>query len=247
MNTKILTLLLAVTFASVTHDARSQARSTKSAQQLWLGYLTTTRLNDRYALWNDFHFVPKGFFVARTGITRHIKRVNLTAGYAFLLLPSPTNTSELKRKEHRPWAQLDYALPVSKSIVLIQRYRYEARFKQDIVSESLVDTYTFSNRVRYLAGLRKNFKVKEGTPYTPFVFVADEVLLNFGKHITYNTFDQNRIILSLGVQTGSMQFQTGYMSRFVQTGPSKFTNNNTLFFWVYHNIGFKKQAPKVIK
>lgn len=199
-------------------------------QQVWLSYVTSIKISKHYAVWNDFHYVPDGFFVARTGLTHTSKYINITAGYAFLLLPVSLENLKLERKENRPWAQIVFALPVNGSVTLSQRIRYDARFKQDVYRGELQDEFSFTNRIRFLTAIKKSFLPDR--KYTPFVAVSDEVLLNFGKNVSYNTFDQNRIMFSVGLQHGRTQYQTGFMNRFVQTGVSQYISNNTLVFWV---------------
>lgn len=227
--------------AASTTATFAQTKSIKNAEQVWFGYLSSTRLNARYSWWNDFHYVPQGFFVARTGLTRHIKNVNVTAGYAFLLLPAYPGSSQLLRNEHRPWAELNFSLPVSQSIQFIQRYRYEARFKQNVRDSAVTDGYTFTNRARLFLGLRKNFKLHDRPQITPFILVADELMVNFGDRVTYNAFDQNRLLISLGIQKGNTQYQLSYMNRFVQTGVSEFTENRTICFWVTQKFSLQKR------
>ena len=219
----------------------AQPKNVKSVQQVWLGYMSSTRVSNHYSWWNDIHYVPQGFFVARTGLTRHIKSVNVTAGYAFLLLPTYAGNSRLQRKEQRPWAEIFFTLPVNKSIQFIQRYRYEARFKENIKDSMVTDGYTFTNRARLFLGLRKNFTLSEGAKITPFILVADELLINFGNQVTYNTFDQNRILVSFGIQKGNTQYQVSYMNRFVQTGVSEFTENQMLCFWITQKFSWQKR------
>lgn len=237
-----LSLLLSISVTCI--SGFSQTKDVNDVKQVWLGYMSSTRLSQHYSWWNDFHFVPQGFFVARTGITRHIKSVNLTAGYAYLLLPTYSGSS-LQRKEHRPWAEIFYTLPVNKSVQFIQRYRYEARFKENVKDSMVTNGYSFTNRARLFFGLRKNFKWNESAKITPFILVADELLVNFGANVTYNTFDQNRILVSIGLQKGNTQYQLGYMNRFVQTGVSEFSNNNTICIWVTQKFSLqKKHSPR---
>jgi hypothetical protein len=70
----------------------------------------------------------------------------------------------------------------------------------------------------------------------PFLGISDEVLFNAGKNLTFNHFDQNRVSLMIGTQYKSLQIQTGYMNRFVKTGPQAFTQNHTLVIWITHTI-----------
>ncbi|MCU0383365.1 MAG: hypothetical protein MUF68_04790, partial [Cyclobacteriaceae bacterium] len=70
-----------------TENLAQQNKSIKTQQQFWLGYMTSTQITERIAIWNDFHFVPKGFWVARTGLTRQWQNTSVTGGFAYLGLP----------------------------------------------------------------------------------------------------------------------------------------------------------------
>lgn len=244
MNKLIIFLSLILTWLVCAPRANGQAKSVREVQQIWLGYMSSTKLSSSYSWWNDFHYVPQGFFVARTGITRQIKSVNLTGGYAYLLLPTYPGNTQLQRIEHRPWAEIFYTLPINKSIQFIHRYRYEARFKENVKDSMVAEGYAFNNRIRLFFGLRKNFTLHDNPKITPFILVADELLVNFGRQITYNTFDQNRVLISLGIQEGNTQYQLSYMNRLLNTGVSEFTENQTLCIWVTQKFSLQKRSNK---
>ncbi|MFN5169194.1 MAG: DUF2490 domain-containing protein [Cyclobacteriaceae bacterium] len=233
---KRVCFLLTCVVTMVAHTGLAQ-KQVVTQNQIWFGYMTSTRLSTRYAWWNDTHLVPSGFFVLRTGLTRNWENASLTAGYAFLLLPKSPQDLSLERKEHRPWAQLQGTFPLANGFSLTQRIRYDARFRQRVVGDEFLDEYSFVNRVRFMISIRKFIRVSDGSKWRPFVSLNNEILVNFGKEVTFNSFDQNRISLMLGVQRANLQWQVGYMSRFVQVLPQQFINNNTLVVWVTHRFG----------
>jgi hypothetical protein len=201
--------------------------------------MTSVQISKNYSLWNDFHFVPDGFGVVRTGLTRHLNKGSFTGGLARLWLPAPEVGAGLLRTEWRPWAQLQFVLPIDSRFSLTQRIRYDARFRQ-MISRGLLqeDSFVFNHRVRWLVSFRRNLgDAIRG--WQPFASLNNEVLLNFGMNITYNTFDQNRVSLMAGAQHKNLQVQLGYMSRFVQTGERQFAHNHTLVVWITQ--GFNAQ------
>ncbi|MFN8692165.1 MAG: DUF2490 domain-containing protein, partial [Cyclobacteriaceae bacterium] len=183
------------------------------------------------------HLVPHGFFVLRTGLTRNFQPASITAGYAYLLLPLSAENQSLKRKEHRPWAQIQATFPLPNGFSVSNRIRYDARFRQTVSNGELSDGYSFVNRLRLLISVRKSINVPDQAAWKPFVSLNEELLVNFGKEVTFNSFDQNRISLMVGASRANVQLQIGYMSRFVQTGYQLFVNNHTLVMWVTHRIG----------
>lgn len=212
-------------------SALAQTKSVKHQDQYWIGYMTTTTLSHKYGWWNDAHLVPGGFGIVRTGLMRYLGPAHFTVGYAFLWLPTTPNNTKLSRHEQRPWAQLMMTLPIAPQYTLTQRIRYEARYRENVVAGEVVDGYTFNNRLRFFTAIRKNFGNGQQA-WVPFVTVNDEVLINLGSRVVSNTFDQNRVAVAFGLQHGRIQYQLGYMNRFVQTGVGQYTANHTLTWMV---------------
>ncbi len=235
-------LLAITTIALMFHgfDSRSQQRTVQQNNQYWLGYMTSATLNGKYALWNDFHLVPEGFALVRTGLTRNFTNASVTGGYAFLWLPSGA-ANELKRHEHRPWGQVQFTVPTGRRTVFIQRIRYDARFRQNMTAGEPDDGFSLTHRVRALSILKYSFGRNENT-LRPYVSLSDEILINFGNEVTYNTFDQNRLSIAVGVQAPRIQYQLGLMNRYVQTGPATFALNHTIVVWVTQKFDFRRKA-----
>jgi hypothetical protein len=212
--------------------------------QVWVGYMTSGKISERYSLWNDFHYVPESFGIIRTGFTRHLSTTAaVTAGYAYLWLSPKTGVTELNRNEHRPWGQLQLNLPVAETWSFTHRLRYDARFRENVSNGEITEGYTFNHRVRILLSIKKTIGNNPERKLTPYLSLSNETLLNFGNEVV-TTFDQNRLSLSFGLQRKQIQYQIGYMNRFVQTGPSNYTLNRTLVFWVIQKFDFKKIVSK---
>ncbi|MGF1636994.1 MAG: DUF2490 domain-containing protein [Cyclobacteriaceae bacterium] len=221
------------------NTAAAQQKEVTEQFQSWVGYMTSTRITEKFSWWNDFHYVPGGFFVARTGLTYHFpQRVNITGGYGFLELPTGSIGKELKRREHRPWGQLVVSNPISDNWSNTMRIRYDARFRKNIENGEIVDGYTFNHRLRMMASFRKQFpQLKPKDDWMPFLSLADEILINFGKNIVYNHLDQNRVTVTLGMQHKSLTMQVGYMNRFVQLASgNQFIMNHTAVLWMTHSF-----------
>lgn len=220
------------------------ARELAHQPQLWLGYMTQTRVSDRASLWNDAHFVPSSFYIVRTGATVHpTESTALTAGYAYLGLPAGSLTRDFKRTEHRPWGQGVYSGAVTDGIRIVQRFRYDARFRRNVADGALADGFGLTHRLRFLVTLRFDVdRLSFGGGWTPFVSVGDEVLLNFGRDIVYNHMDQNRATAMIGAARRGVTVQAGYMNRLVQlpTG-HQLVMNHTAVLWVFHTIDARRR------
>ena len=220
----------------------AQTRHVQSNNQFWLGYMTSATIAEKYSVWNDFHLVPEGFCVVRTGLTRHFTNASITGGYAFLWLPPGSGKTSLTRLEHRPWGQIQFNTRLSEKSTLTQRIRYDARFREKVIDGHIVDGFGFNHRVRFLVSIRKMFLTDAIKSAKPYISVSDEVLLNFGKEVSFNTFDQNRLSVAFGLQTSNTQYQLGFMNRFVQTGPDRYTLNHTVVFWITQKFDLRKAS-----
>lgn len=221
-----------------------QGKTVTDRRLPWGAYMTSTRISDNYSFWNDFHYLHETFGVARTGLTRHFERTNITTGYAHVWLTPGSGKTSLTRNEHRPWGQVQFILPVSGTYTLSQRFRYDARFRQKVALGETINGYNFNHRLRFQMVLRRNLPVVFEGKVIPFLALGNEVLLNFGKEITHNTFDQNRASIAFGLQQQRKQIQVGYMNRFAQSGaPGNYLQDHVLMVWVTQSFDFRK--PKL--
>jgi hypothetical protein len=218
---KILVSILVLLAISLTTSA--QTKTTTSREQLWLAYFNQTRVTDKFGFWLDVQQRQTGDFVdrpfqllLRPAVTWYAKdnfRVNL--GYAFIN-HFPAEGNETSQPEHRIWEQVWFSQKLP-NLTMLQWLRFEQRFIRKIANDELVDGYTRANRLRYNIGLSIPLKGKELKPGTPFVSVSNELFINFGKNVVYNTFDQNRLFLGLGYQiTSGMNLQGGYLNAYQQ-------------------------------
>ncbi len=229
-------------------SGRSYAQSQKNVThtyQTWLGYMTSAAFSDKWSLWNDAHFVfNNGFFIYRTGLTYNFPKAAITGGYAYARLPIGGDGKGLSRQEHRPWAQLVFNIPLAHNFSLTERVRYDARFRQNVANGHTTSGYNFVNRVRFQINLRKSFPQWSFHGNEPFTAIADEVLVNFGKNVVNNSFDQNRISLMVGLKRKNIQYMLGYMNRYVESANGHdYTSNNTLCLWVIQKFSFRKNKP----
>jgi hypothetical protein len=125
------------------------------------------------------------------------------------------------------------------------RIRNEQRFFNTIESgESLDDNYVV-NRVRLLMSVNVPFKKGGRTSF----MIADEVHLNFGKTIVYNTFNQNRFTIGINHKiSAKWRFDTGYMMVYQQTAAGNVYNlNHTFRLFFYGNFDFRKDKSRKLE
>ncbi|MEM9328111.1 MAG: DUF2490 domain-containing protein, partial [Bacteroidota bacterium] len=128
---------------------------------------------------------------------------------------------------------------------LLLRLRNEQRFFNTVENgESLNDDY-LEHRVRML--LSVSVPIKKGGNTS--VMLADEIHLNFGKDIVFNTFNQNRLTLGIRHKLNSQwSFDTGYMMVFQQSAAGFiYTINHTFRLFFYGNFDFRKDKSKQLE
>jgi len=199
-------------------------------------------------MWVDVHyrmtdnFVDRPFqFLFRPAVTYFIKdNLRLNAGYT-LVEHFPAKGLSTTRTEHRAWQQVWWNQKYSR-LSTLQWLRLEQRFNQKVANDVKVGGYAYTFRARYNFSFFIPLKGRELAPKTPFVALTNEVFLNFGKNVVYNTFDQNRLFVGFGYQfTSHLNAQLGYMNVYQQeaAGNSYFSSHAIRLF-VFHSLDLRK-------
>lgn len=230
-------------------DVLAQEKTVTNVEQAWFGYFNQTRFTERSGLWFDPQLRLTDNFVDRAGIS--ILRagyiyflndnVRLTAGYGYITAYS--DSDEVPNiPEHRPWQQIQW-FDKRKHFSMMQYVRLEERFRRKSTGTELLDDYLFTYRFRYNIAFTIPLKAGGVQPKTPFAFVNNEILINAGKKVMNNYFDQNRFFAGIGYQfTPTLNAQVGYLNVFVsQPAPYTFTNVHAIRFFVFHNLDLRKE------
>ena len=223
----------------------AQEKQVDTDSQVWTAAFGNIRFSDANSLFVDLHYVGHSFAVTRAGIVYHLSNdIAATAGFARLWLTVPgSGHDRLERHEHRPWAQVFVRSPLPGNFSMTHRLRYDLRFRERVANGEVRQGYNFNHRLRLQETVQLNLPWLKLGKVTPYVVLADEVLLNFGEEVVYNTFDQNRLSLMVGGQLRSIRLQTGYMNRFVQSAaaPGRYSNIHTLVIWLFYNLDIRRQ------
>ena len=249
MSQRIITLLFLIIPCSVFAQTPPPEKEIHNREQLWLGYFNQTRLSKRWGFWLDVHyrrtdkFVERPFqFLVRPAVTFYIKdNLRANAGYAFVN-HFPAEGLETSRPENRFWQQIWWNQKYS-SFTTLQWLRFEQRFVRKLANDELQDGYNFNYRLRYNISFFIPLKGKEMAAHVPFAAIIDEVFLNFGERIVYNTFDQNRFFLGIGYMfTAHLNAQLGYMHVFQQeSSGASYWSTHAIRFFVFHTLDFRKE------
>ena len=228
-------------------------KQTTSVQQMWFSYNNQTRLSDRWGLWGDFHLRTKQDFfdslstgIARVGLMYYLKdNTKLTAGYAYVNHFPAGAHADISRPEHRPWQQVQW-LNRYPRLRMMQYLRMEERFLRKIKdNDELAEGYDFNYRVRYNIMLNFAFNKTPFSPKSISYVINNELHLNFGKEIIYNTFDQNRLFFGFHYHTNSHDFlQFGYMYLYQQLAAgNKYRYIHAIRISFFQNLDLRKKEP----
>lgn len=208
-------------------NSTNAQKSVLQQQQLWYACYNTLVFNKQWQLLTDVqerHFInptQQHQFLMRTHL--HYRTPNgwsIGAGGSLFIVGNaiPRNGKNLMVPELRPHIEFNHKTQ-SGLLGISHRYRFEARFFHNTTGSELAEGYTFGNfRARYRLGVEWPVKFASNTGLPLKLKLADEVHLNFGGNITYNTFDQNRIYLGLACDflPDVLTLETGYLNWFQQ-------------------------------
>ena len=247
-------LLVLTTFLLLTALPSWAQKQYVREQQLWLGVFNQTRFSQRWGTWTDLHLRLHDQFVgdlfqglARVGLTYYLTDdVRLTGGYAYVH-HFPDGARTVGQPEHRPWQQVQWFTKFPKAR-LMQWVRLEERFRQQVVNnEDLGSDYNFNCRVRYNTALFLPLTSKGFEPGGLQFLLNEEVMVNFGKEIRYNYFDQNRLFAGLVYQINKhAQIQGGYMHLFQQLpAGTTYRDQHTIRVFYFHNLDLRPSAAPI--
>lgn len=224
----------------------AQDKVTEHREMTWLGYFNQTRFANRSGVWADVHLRLNDNFLnethailGRIGYIHYFTdRTRLVVGYAYQ--EQPGHFGRATQIEHRPWQQIQW-MEKKRWFNMLQWIRLEQRFRKT----SQENEFQFSNhRIRYNLALTIPVNRKEVGDNTFFVFMNDEVFVNFGKQVVNNYFDQNRFFLGVGYHfTSHLNAQVGYMNVFQQLpAGNRYVSSDAIRLFVFHNIDFRRDA-----
>ena len=227
----------------------AQEKNVEHLEQTWFAYFNQTRLTEKSGIWLDLHARFSGNYmddlaqtIARIGYTYYLSdQTRLTAGYGYVTQYGLSSDAP-DVPEHRPWQQIQW-FEKKNWLSIMQYLRLEERFRREVADGELTSEYSFNYRVRYNMALTIPLKGKQVVAKTPFIFLNDELHINFGKEITNNYFDQNRLFIGIGYQfTSQLNAQIGYLNVFQQMSqPYTFRNADAIRLFVFHNLDFRSK------
>lgn len=220
----------------------------------WLMYFGTHKFANRWgvhleAQWrrSDWAASPQQLLL-RTGINYHISpQATATAGYAFIeTYPYGDYPARSTYPEHRLWEQMQFRNQVG-WFEMINRFRLEQRWMHLPVQAAngryAPGDAVYQNRFRVFNRFSIPFKGNEIIDHSWYATAYHELMLNFGRTVGFNVFDQNRAYLAIGYKLPLLgRLEVGYLHQHILKGDGiKVENNHTLQIGLSSTIEFRRR------
>ena len=239
---------LFIGFLAISINCHAQKIVNRSNQQ-WLQYYTQIKLSEKLLLMSDIGFRTKGDIqdwsqiTSRTGVAYPIgKNLQGVSGIACFTAFNDSKTSII---EIRPYQEINSTIKF-KSLTLQNRFRIEARSFQNKTNAANPTSFNF--RLRYRLYFTLPFiKLSSKNPdFKLLLNFGNELFINLGKEIIYNTFDNNRILIGPALQINK-QLNIGltYCYQFGQrSSASTYESSNIFWLGITQKFGFKEKVKE---
>jgi hypothetical protein len=250
-------LMLIVAPGTAASQSVANERVWRTNTNSWFAYEGEHEVRGRFGLWLDAALRRADIVedpqqvVVRPGVTWELMpRVKVAAGYAYSRiypygeLPEPTEIPE-----HRSWQQLS----LEHEALLGQwqhRFRVEQRWEGEPIvlpsDEVGVSGWKYKNRLRYQARFTMPVLAPLGIKRGPYLTLADEVFIGFGRNVELNVFEQNRASLAIGYSLGrAARFEAGYLHQILlKPNGRDVEGNHTILFRAVSEASFKPKPTR---
>lgn len=241
--TYALFLLLAANFLNAQTE-KNVAHQTL----LWTRYYNILTVNNKWSIHSEFdnriflNPVEQNLFETRIqGRYKINKDFEVGAGFALFSVSTqvPEITTDFNVPEYRGQQDISWKKE-HKNFTIMQRFQVEERFFHNADKLVLLPGTTFYWRFRYRLQGEFYFWKKENQYLKAIVY--DELMINAGEKIIKNTFDQNRIYVSLqyGINKNSA-LELGYLNSYQQRSSGvDYFNRDIIRFTFFHKINLQK-------
>ncbi len=230
--------------------AQQNEKNITSQAFLWVRYYPKFVLGDHW----EFHAEieeRRSLFPDRQQV-RLLPRVQLYyllgdaftfgTGISYFLqsLPAdPEQAVEVVRPEWRPHQEINHKTKAGK-LGIAHRYRFEERYFRKMEGNQLTDGYDFNFRARYQLQLQYPLIRKDVKKGALDIKMYDEIMLNLGKQVVYNTFDQNRLGMALNYGIlENLQLQFDFFHWFQQRNSGiDYISQYISRFTIFHTMDF---------
>ncbi|HZX74546.1 MAG TPA: DUF2490 domain-containing protein [Cyclobacteriaceae bacterium] len=215
----------------------------------WFQYFNQFRFSKKLTLFSDVSirstdkFAELSQFTFRTGIGYPVTS-KLTAVTGFACFTTYAGNYSLGRIEFRPYQDVNLMQLLGK-VSLSHRFRAEARYFKTISDGAIIasgSSFNFRFRYRLFCAIPIAKLSVTNSSRRLLLNVGDEIFINAGKQITYNTFDNNRFILGSTVELNpNLSFTLNYMYQYGHRNADGLYESSDIFaFVIAQRVALKK-------
>jgi hypothetical protein len=211
----------------------------------WYSFFTTVKVAPKVSFHGDFQYRRDDYVVKdlqnllRVGINYQLHpRITTRVGYAhaetFAYGDIPLNSLGRQFSENRTFEAITITDKINK-VDLSHRFMLEQRWvgRYSTAAAKTEDLFPLTNRLRYMLRAQLPLKGTSIANKTPYVVAFQEILIQFGKNVGENIFDQNRLCLLLGYRfNNNYRLEAGVINQNVLFG-REVDNRNVM----QYNIG----------
>jgi hypothetical protein len=227
-----------------------RVREIQTQNHTWTSVNSQIRLTDKFGVTADIHLrrtdflSSNSFFLLRVGGMYYVnKQLSLGVAYGHMWLANQSGATELFSNENRLHQHIGFNQKLGK-VQINQRLRIEERWIQKVKNFIPIDEIRYTTRFRYQLTL--NIPVSSN-PKLPSLALSDELMMQTGKDIIYNNFDQNRLFAGIRQQVSpALAFDFGYMHVWQQRlSGYQYNRNHTIRLFFYWQPDFRKKKTEV--
>jgi hypothetical protein len=223
--------------------AVAQEKTIVKTNQQWIHYFLQLKLSEPWTLVADGSYRWRNGFEERTQyVLRLMTNFRITpalmigGGMAYSATYGPDGVN---RVEFRPFQDLSLRTEF-RYFELIQRFRMEERFTNPAGDGRILTPNTFKFRFRYaLSANVPLFSLSKINPEKSVaITIGDEILLNAGKSVITNVFDQNRFFIGPTLKWNK-NFSSAILwnKQFASTvEPSTYRRTHVLWLQIRHHL-----------
>ncbi len=231
---------------ALTSLGQSNEKTIIKHEQTWISVNGSLRFTEHWGMMTDIHIRREDYFkypffnFLRLGAIYWVSgKYPIAFGYAHnWLAPKPGLTTW--QNENRIFQQWSYSEKREKT-GRFTRLRLEERWREAVVNDIKTGETWYSFRFRVLTSFEFDiFKNKA----LPKLIVSDEVMIQFGDQIVYNTFDQNRFFIGVKYAINkNTSLDCGYMNVFQQQANGyTYDMSHVIRLFFYYTPDFRKVA-----
>ena len=215
---------------------------------LWTRYYNLLTISDKWSLHSEFDnrifistFKENLFMFRVNGRYKINKNTEIGSGFSYFSVTTqePEINFDFNTTEYRGQQDITWKKELGNSTIN-QRFQIEERFFHNANKQSLLPGTTYNWRFRYRFQADFNCWKKKDQYLKTIVY--DEIMINAGRNIINNTFDQNRIYAAFqyGINK-SMALELGYLKSYQKRASGvDYFDRDIIRFTFFHKINIQK-------